>query len=326
MADVCVVGSYVQDLAFSTPVFPAPGESRIGTFTTGPGGKGFNQAVACNRQGVATAFIGAVGDDLFGRGMQDFVAEEGLDAHLQVFSEHASGAASIVVNKKAENLIVVALGANEYLSPEYVARHDQLLKGAKVVVCQAENNLAATERALALAGETDAIALLNPAPINEKLSKELLLMADILVPNETEFAFLMQHLYQVELPDRYWTSADTALHAFCCRANVGVVILTLGEKGCFVSCNPNALRARRDLRPEPLFFRVPAARVSATDSTGAGDAFSGGLAAGLVRYGNDLRRAVEYANVVAGLSTERAGTAPAMPTRAAVDAFRSAKA
>ncbi len=151
-------------------------------------------------------------------------------------------------------------------------------------------------------------------------------MADILVPNETEFAFLMQHLFDVELPDEYWTAADTALHAFCCRANVGVVILTLGEKGCFVSCNPNAPRARRERLPDKLYFRVPAAAVSPIDTTGAGDAFSGGLAAGLVRFDCDLRRAVEYANVIAGLATEKPGTAPAMPDRAAVDAFISAGA
>ncbi len=145
MTDVCVVGSYVQDLAFNTRAFPAPGETRIGTFKTGPGGKGFNQAVACNRQGVSTVFIGAVGDDLFGRGVRDFIAGENLSAHLQVFEEHASGAASIVVNDKAENLIVVALGANDYLTPGYVAQHAELVRDAKVVVCQVENNIQATD-------------------------------------------------------------------------------------------------------------------------------------------------------------------------------------
>lgn len=326
MADVCVIGSYVQDLAFSTPTFPAPGETRIGTFQTGPGGKGFNQAVACSRLGVATAFIGAVGNDLFAQAARDFIAGENLNAHLQVFREHASGAASIVVNKDAENLIVVALGANVYLESAHVDKHGMLVRDAKVVVCQVETNIRATAKALSLAGKTDAIAVLNPAPINDKLSREVVAMADILVPNETEFAFLMRHLLEVQLPDDYWTSEDAALHALCCRAEVGVVILTLGDKGCFVSCNPNAPRARRDLVPEQLYFRVPAARVSPEDTTGAGDAFCGGLAAGLVRFNSDLRRAVEYATLVAGVSTERPGTAPVMPRREEVDARMSADA
>lgn len=321
MADVCVIGSYVQDLAFNTPRFPAVGETRIGTFKTGPGGKGFNQAVACNRQQISTTFIGAVGDDIFGRGVRDFIADEGLEAHLQVFAEHASGAASIVVNERAENLIVVALGANDYLTPEYVRQHGDSIKGARVVVCQVENNILATDEALSLAGESDAIALLNPAPINDKLTKDLVLKSDILAPNETEFAFLMEHLYGVTLPDDYWTADDETIHGYCCQAEVEVVILTLGEKGCFVSYNDGARRVRGDLRPAEAFFRVPAAKVSPQDTTGAGDAFSGGLAAGLVRFENDLRRAIAYANVVAGLSTEKAGTAPAMPTLAETEAF-----
>ena len=320
MADVCVIGSYVQDLAFNTPSFPAPGETRIGTFKTGPGGKGFNQAVACNRQGISTAFIGAVGDDIFGRGVRDFIASEGLTAHLQKFTEHASGAASIVVNASAENLIVVALGANDHLSPDYIADHAETVKGAKIVVCQVENNIAATEKALFLAGESGAIALLNPAPINDKLSRELVLMADVLVPNETEFAFLMDHLFDVKLPADYWTEDDATLHNYCCQAEVEVVILTLGDKGCFVSYNENARRVRGNLRPEQDYFRVPVVKVSPKDSTGAGDAFSGGLAAGLVRFNLDLKKSLEYATVVAGLSTEKAGTAPAMPTRAEVEA------
>ncbi|NNF51461.1 MAG: ribokinase [Gammaproteobacteria bacterium] len=320
MADVCVIGSYVQDLAFSTPTFPAPGETRIGTFQTGPGGKGFNQAVACNRQGVSTTFIGAVGDDIFGRGVRDFIASEGLTAHLQKFKEYASGAASIVVNASAENLIVVALGANDHLSPDYIADHEESIKGAKVVVCQVENNIAATEKALFLAGESNAVALLNPAPINDKLSQELVLMSDVLVPNETEFAFLMEHLFGVKLPDDYWNEDDATLHGYCCQAEVEVVILTLGDKGCFVSYNENARRVRGDMRPEQDFFRVPVVKVSPRDTTGAGDAFSGGLAAGLVRFNLDLKKSLEYATVVAGLSTEKAGTAPAMPTREEVEA------
>ncbi len=307
MADVVVVGSYVQDLAFNTSTFPAPGETRIGRFKTGPGGKGFNQAVACHRQGVSTLFVGAVGADLFADALRDFLTSEGLRAELQVCDDVASGAASIVVNDNAENLIVVALGANDELSPDFVRSHGDAIGGASVVVCQVENHLPATAAAMALAREAGATTVLNPAPINPSLDRELLALADIIVPNETEFAHLMAHLFDTRLADDYWTAADADIDALCRKTGNHTVILTLGDKGCFVS------------RPDQ-HYRVPAASVTPVDTTGAGDAFNGGLASGLLKFPDDFRQAVAHANVVAGLSTQKPGTAPAMPTSADVTA------
>lgn len=307
MTDVVVVGSYVQDLAFNTKTFPAPGETRIGLFKTGPGGKGFNQAVACHRQGVDTVFVGAVGADVFADALRDFLASEHLEARLQVCDDVSSGAASIVVNDDAENLIVVALGANDLLSPGFVEEHAQTIRGARALVCQVENNLPATAAAMRLAKDAGVTTVLNPAPINPGLDRDLLGLADILVPNETEFAHLMEHLFDTTLPQDYWTATDTEIHALCRKALVDTVILTLGDKGCFVS------------RPDE-HYRVPAAKVSPVDTTGAGDAFNGGLASGLVLFGGNLHRAVEHANVVAGLSTQKPGTAPAMPSKADVAA------
>lgn len=319
MAEVVVVGSYVQDLAFNTAVFPSPGETRIGTFRTGAGGKGFNQAVACHRQGVDTLFIGAVGDDIFAAGVRDFVAQEGMRAELQVCPDHPTAAASIVVNSEAQNLIVVALGANEHLSTAHIEQFADDIAGASYLVCQVENNIAATARALAIARQNNTTTVLNPAPINEGLTLELLQSADVITPNETEFVFLMEHVLDRTIPDDFWLHDDASIHDYCCQANVATVVLTLGDKGCFVSHNPAiADNPRYQAR---AYYRVPAVEVTAIDTTGAGDAFNGGMAAGMEKFPDDFARAIEYANTVAGLSTTKPGTAPAMPSQSDVENF-----
>ncbi len=319
--DVIVVGSYVQDLTFYAAEFPAPGESRIGRFATGPGGKGFNQAVACHRLGVETFFLGAVGDDVFADGVRAFAASERLPASFVEHAGLATGAASVVVNARAENMIVVALGANEALRESDVSAEGARFADTCVVLCQVESNLAATARALELGRRNGAITMLNPAPINERLTSSLLEQTDILVPNETEFAFLMDHLFGRRLDAAYWTLPGAELHEICGRVGVPTVVITLGDKGCFVSHHRTGSPHRYlDTSASP-WIALPAADVSPIDTTGAGDAFNGGLAAGLVHHGDDITAAATYANQVAGLSTTRAGTAPAMPTAAEVRSF-----
>lgn len=314
MSDVVVVGSYVQDLAFRTQLFPAPGETRIGRFQTGQGGKGFNQAVACHRQGVRTLFIGAVGDDLFAADLRHFVESEGIEVALQVCPDQPTGAASIVVNEAGQNLIVVALGACDALSPDFIDRHRVEIENAKVLVTQVECNLAATRRALEIARGSDTVAILNPAPINDGLGRALLELADVIVPNETEFIHLMRHIYGREIADDFWLADDADIHALCNQVGVRTVMLTLGDKGCFVSHNPGLEgRACAPRDDGASFYRVPAINVKTIDTTGAGDAFNGGFAAGLLRYPGDCRSAVRYANIVGGLSTTAHGTSPAMP-------------
>ena len=322
---VIVVGSYVQDLTFYAAEFPAPGESRIGRFVTGPGGKGFNQAIACHRQGVPTFFLGAVGDDVFGRTAREFAESEGMAASLVERSGFASGAASVVVNERGENMIVVALGANDELRVSDVAAEEARFEGARAVLCQVESDLGATRHALELGRRHGVVTILNPAPINPDVSGDLIALADVLVPNETEFAFLMEHAFGERLDDEYWKMPGPALHEICGRAGVATVVITLGEAGCFVSHHARGKSGQRFLEAGAAAFGfVPPADVEAIDTTGAGDAFNGGLAAGLVRFGDDFEAAVVHANRVAGLSTTRPGTAPAMPSAGDVEAFAGA--
>lgn len=313
MADVIVVGSFVQDFAFRTPEFPAPGETRIGGFATGPGGKGFNQAVACCRQGIDTLFIGACGEDMFGTGAKDFAQANGLTCAFETVAEQPSGAASIVIDDTAQNQIVVALGANDALSIPHIERQADAIRDARIVVSQLESHLPATARAFELARASGVNTMLNPAPINPGVNQALLSLVDVLTPNETEFAFLCQHLLDVTLPERYWTGDPDALHQHCRALGVDTVIVTLGEDGCFVSLSDETAGRLST----PAHFSVGPAEVSPVDTTGAGDAFNGGLASALSRVGMaHLQAALVEANQVAGLSIEKPGTAPAMPTKA----------
>ena len=319
MSDVVVVGSYVQDMAFSTQVFPRPGESRIGEFRTNSGGKGFNQAIACNRLGTKTMFIGAVGNDAFGDEAARFAEAEGLSLSLQTVAEQPTAAAGILIDDTAQNMIVVALGANQSLSIDHIQQNDKVIRESQVLVCQAECNLEATGHALQVAAESDGLTILNTAPINEAITKALLEHVSIITPNETEFVFLMRHLFDTQIPADFWTREDKDIHDYCVLADIATVILTLGDKGCFVSHNPH--HARRYGKDEPDFYRVPARNVNAIDTTGAGDSFNGALASGLVRFPGQLKKAVEFANTAAALSTTQPGTAPSMPRLGDVQDF-----
>lgn len=306
---VVVVGSFVQDLSFSTECFPSLGETRIGEFTPGPGGKGFNQAVACGRQGVESLFIGALGDDLFGASLKAFVeAEATLNTHLQVIKGAQTGAASIVVNAQGQNMIIVALGANGELSSKFISQCESEIQKSSLLVCQLESNTEASCEAMKIAKANGVKTVFNPAPINSDLTKEMLSLVDILIPNETEFAFLLQHIAGIAFDDEPWRMPAEQLQELCLKLDVATVVVTLGEYGAFVS-EPN----------EPGYFVAPH-EVESLDTTGAGDAFVGGLSAAMTLFPEDFKKAVSYANVVAALSVTKKGTAPSMPSLEQVQA------
>ncbi|MBC2605324.1 ribokinase [Pelagicoccus albus] len=319
MSKIVVVGSFVQDLAFLTPQFPTVGETRIGTFFPGPGGKGFNQAVAAARLQPGTEFIGAVGNDVFSETARSFAKSVGLTNLLEVVEGESCGAASILVDENGDNQIVVSLGANSVLSSDWIKGNLASFQSSSVVLCQLEANLSAIQTALALGRESGAATILNLAPINQDLKPDLVGMADIVTPNETEFAFVYQLLTGKSLPSDYFETSDEELHFLCRELNVPVVVITLGKMGSFISVDPDKLPQALSLAGSP-YQRFSCIEADAIDTSGAGDAFNGGLAAGLVRFGGDLVQAMKFASVVAGLSVEKRGTAPAMPTLAEVEA------
>jgi ribokinase len=309
--DVVIVGSFVQDHAWLTDRFPQTGETRRALgFNTGPGGKGFNQAVACARQGVASLFIGAIGNDHLGAVAQRFAQEEGLPCRWQVREDVPTAASSIVVDASGSNLIVVNLAANEHLDPTFVESQSDAFAGARALLLQLENNLDASRAALALGTRHGLLRVLNPAPVHPKLDHGLLDLCDVLTPNETEFALLLERVHGESIDAATLARrADADLHALARRLGVASVVITLGAQGCFVSHADDARRGDAD-----ACYRIAPERVAAIDSTGAGDAFSGSLVAGLLRFdGRPFRDAVVHANRCAAMSTETVGTAPAMP-------------
>lgn len=318
MAEIIVVGSFVQDLAFRTNQFPGVGETRIGTFEQGPGGKGFNQAVACARVGGDTLFIGALGEDVFAETAGSFAKQVGLETKVEVAAEESTGAASIIVDSNGDNQIVVALGANGVLDPAWIESAADEFVSAKVILCQLEANLPAMRKALEMGTDNGAVTILNTAPINEAFEVEMLRSATVVTPNETEFAFVYRKVTGKELPVDYFTGDDETLHGRCRELGVPVVVITLGDEGAFISVDeekplPGGLKLEGK-----TFTRVPPIAAKAVDTTGAGDAFSGGFASGVVRYGGDLKKALAFASTVAGLSVEKPGTAPSMPAESEV--------
>lgn len=314
---VLVVGSYVQDHAWQVDSFPIPGETRRAhAFSTGPGGKGFNQAVACVRQGVDTAFIGAIGHDTLGETAKLFAQQEGMQAHWQIREDQPTAASSIVVNAQGENMIAVSLAANEFLDTSFLQTQSPLFEKSSIVLCQLENNLDAVRDAFRLGMKYGATCVLNPAPVHPDLNREILDYADIITPNETEFALLCQRFADLALTaDQVAQTDDAQLHRYCRAISSNTLLITLGRFGCFVSHGKN-MRGDNE-----SFYRIGAERVDAIDTTGAGDAFSGGLVAALSLFPEQaFSDAVRYASRVAALSTETMGTAPAMPTRAMVSA------
>ncbi len=314
---VAVVGSYNQDHAWRVRRFPAPGETVRGEgFSTGAGGKGFNQAVAAARQGADTAFIGARGDDALGRIAERNAVEAGIDCHWQVMADAPTGSAAILVDANGQNQIVVTLGANTRLDAAFVAAQGAQLASARVVLTQLEIRLDAVRAALAAAAEQGTVRILNPAPFDPALDAGLLSQCDIVTPNETEFALLLETLCGTRIAaDDVAGTADDDLHALCHKLPVASVIITLGRHGCFVS--HGAHRGR--VNTARSHYRIAAEKVNAIDTTGAGDAFNGALAAALVRWpGAPLEKCVRHAGRAAALSTEHTGAADSMVSYAQV--------
>jgi ribokinase len=310
-AAVLIVGSYNQDYAWHVDRVPAAGETLRGDrFRTAAGGKGFNQAIACVRQGVATAFVGALGDDAGGRGAQALAADEGLEAHWQICRNAATGSACILVEESGQNRIVVALGANERLDPDFVRQQADATAQARVVLVQLESPLDAVRAALEAGGTRAWIRLLNPAPMHADVDGALLRLCDVLTPNETEFSALLERVAGERVDAASLAArSDAELHSLARKLDVATLVVTLGAEGCFVS---HAAAGQRG--DETAYYRIGAESVDAIDTTGAGDAFSGALAAACVRLGGrPFREAVRHANRVAALSTERVGAAASMP-------------
>lgn len=310
MASVIVVGSYNQDHVWSSDALPAPGATRLGHYASGPGGKGFNQAVASARVGAATVFITALGEDAAADHARSLASDDGITLRAEVHADLPSGTAGIFVDGDGRNVIVVAPGANEALSVDFIAAQPDAFVQAAVVLAQLEVSADAVLAALRAGRAAGALTVLNPAPANAPTSDALLAAADILTPNETEFvAMLERHAGSHVSADALANLPAPDLHAHCRQlAPAATLVITLGAGGVFVSHVDGQVRGDAE-----AFYRLPCSPARAVDTTGAGDAFNGALAARLAQdAGRPFREAVSFANTYAGWSTELAGGAASM--------------
>ena len=296
MARIVVVGSINMDLVVETERFPAPGETLLGQrFSTFPGGKGANQAVAAARLGAPVRMIGRVGADKFGDALLATLQNDGVDTRwVQQDAQAASGVALITVSADGQNTIVVAAGANGRLSAQDVTAAEAAFIDAGAVVLQLEIPLPAVEAAARLGRKHGAAVVLNPAPA-QPLSDELLALADYLVPNQTELELLSGQ------PD-----LERGMRALMERG-VRNLVVTLGERGARWVSPAGTLDA-------------PAFAVRAVDTVAAGDAFVGAFSAALAE-GRPVQEALLRGNAAGALAVTRAGAQPSLPTRAELEAF-----
>lgn len=302
MSNITVVGSYVVDLMCRTPHMPSSGETVLGgPFKMGPGGKGGNQAVAAARLGANVSMVTKVGkDDLGEKAIQNF-QNENIDTQFVTIDEKEStGAALIAVDDQGENMIVVALGACGKLSKNDVLQAESKIMNADIVLVQLETSIEAVLTSVKKSKEHNKPIILNPAPY-QNVPSAIIENVTYITPNETEASLLSG----VKVVD-----TSSALKAAKVIYNMGVkkVLITMGKAGCYLYTGDDDGKL------------IPGYEVEAIDTTGAGDAFNGGLAYAL-STGRELKEAITYANAVAALSVTKVGTSPAMPSKEEVNLF-----
>lgn len=305
---IAVVGSSVMDLVTYSRKFPAGGETILADrFDLGFGGKGANQAVAARLCGAEVAMVSCVGDDAFGPAYLENFARYGIDAGgVQRVVGESTGAATILVEPDSgQNRILVALGANQKISPATIDQAEAVIAGADCLVMQCEMPLAAVYHAAAFAARRGIVAMLNVAPA-QRVDLARLPGLDYLIVNETEAETLSGRAVR----DR--AEADACAAQLLEGSPVQRVIITLGRDGAIL-----ATRERRE--------HVAAFAMQAVDTTGAGDAFIGSFATFLSEGMAELD-AVGRANLYAGLSTLRPGTQKSFLTRSAFEREWAARA
>ena len=291
-AVIAVVGSAMMDLTAYAEVLPDAGQTLAGQlFTTGFGGKGANQAVMAAHCGAEVHFIGKLGNDVFGTAIADNFVKVGIHSQYVDRSETPNGVAHIWVDGRGENRIIIIPGANHEIEVSRAVAAINAIAELQIVVAQCEIKQEVTIAAFKAAKARGCTTILNPAPYQE-LSAELLQLTDWLIPNETEFRELHGSL----------PTSDDVLKSF--RPGKSSIV-TLGSEGAVY------------ISPQGELHRVSAPKVTAVDTTGAGDSFVGSFAYSLAS-GKDPIAAISFGIKVASLSVTRKGAQSSYPDQAEI--------
>ncbi|MEL0033861.1 MAG: ribokinase [Paracoccaceae bacterium] len=297
MGKVVILGVFVADTAYRASRMPKMGETILGnSFALGPGGKGSNQAVAAGNLGADVTIITRLANDDFGSMAMQTWENANVKGAIKYSENSYTGAAFIFIDDATgDNAIIIAPGAASEISVKDIHDNSQLISTADVFLTQLEQPIEVAVEGLKLAKKNNKITILNPAPA-ATLPKEVFDLCDFITPNETETEAL------TGLPVRNEAEAKIAAE-FLADLGIKTPIITMGEQGAF-------------LHGHGL---VPAFDVGdVVETTGAGDAFNGGLAVSLSEGATSLE-AVKFGCATASISVTRAGTAPSMPTREEVD-------
>lgn len=303
---VIVLGSINMDLVATTPRLPLPGETLTGSeFFTVSGGKGANQAVSCSRLGVPTQMIGRVGGDEFGQSLLAGLAGAGVGIEsVFVDQSTSSGVAAIAVASDGENQIIVIPGANGQIDRSEIAQLEKLFPTAALLLLQLEIPLEIVTIAAQAATKAGVPVILDPAPMTPVFPPKLYPLIEIITPNQTEASQL------VGFPVTDQTTATRAGKELIARG-VKNAVVKLGDQGAvWVTATDGVF--------------IPAFEVQVVDTVAAGDAFNGGLAAGLVS-GLSLRSALTWAAAAGAIATTKPGAQSSLGDRATLDSFLQAR-
>ncbi len=299
---IVVVGSVTMDMVTVTPQIPRIGQTVIGTsFSTTPGGKGANQAVAAARLGYPVQFIGMVGDDVYGPQLIQNLSSAGVDTSAMEVAPGSSGLAPIFLAANGQNAIVVVPGANGKVDTAYVDKHRNVIRNAGMVLCQLELPMATIDHTLALCAELNVPVMLDPAPA-ATLSDPVWRQLAWFTPNETEAAFYLNDASEPE---------SVAQHLLA--RGPRSVVLKRGAEGAYIATS------------DGQSGWIKPFTVDAVDTVAAGDCFNGAFAVALLE-GQDPFNAARFACAASAISVTRRGAQASMPARADVDQYLMGKA
>jgi len=302
MGKVLVVGSMNMDMVIKAERYPRKGETVIGNeFKLVPGGKGGNQAAAIAKLGGEVSFIGAYGNDYYGEILLNSLRETGVDVGKVSRIGDTTGVAAITIERDGDNRIIIVPGANGKLTPELIDKYRDDIKGAEAVLLQMEIPIGVVIHTIELAHQYQTRVILDPAPAHV-LPEEVYQKIDFILPNEGELN---------QLTEQYGLTTTEERVERLLQTGIGAVLITAGEKGVFYYS-----------REEQKHFK--AIEVEPVDTTAAGDAFAGAFALGLQK-GWSIDKAIEFANIVGGLTVTKLGAQSSLPSREDVVAYQNKK-
>lgn len=274
-----------MDMVTTTDKVPEQGETVLGeSFTTYPGGKGANQAIAAARLGAEVVMVGAVGDDAFGKSLKERFRDEGADDEAIITVPRESTGVATIILSDGDNRIIVAPGANKYVTPEMVKENQDVILSSDIVLMQFEIPMETIEYTVELAYKRGIPVVINPAPYN-RITEKVVEKATFITPNESEHSAMKQ-------------STDTS-------SIKKKIIETRGEQGVAFTLPGGEEKI------------VPSFQAKVKDTTGAGDTFNGAFVTEYAKE-KDMEKAIEFANAAASLAVEKIGAQEGMPTRAEV--------